>query len=131
MDSQRYKVTDRLDAGGMAEVFRGIAESSVGGLKRAVAIKRILPNLTKNKRFVQMFLDEARLALHLQHTNIVLVYDVGSAGAGEDAASAAPEGMRADTPRGSLARSNPALPTRVLLPPSAGGHRHAHPRLKP
>ena len=86
MDSQRYKVTDRLDAGGMAEVFRGIAESSVGGLKRAVAIKRILPNLTKNKRFVQMFLDEARLALHLQHTNIVLVYDVGSAGAGEDAA---------------------------------------------
>jgi serine/threonine protein kinase len=33
-----------------------------------------------------MFLDEARLALHLQHTNVVLVYDVGSAGAGEDAA---------------------------------------------
>ena len=32
----------------------------------------------QNKRFVQMFLDEARLALHLQHTNIVLVYDVGS-----------------------------------------------------
>jgi serine/threonine-protein kinase len=86
MDSQRYKVTDRLDAGGMAEVFRGIAESSVGGLKRAVAIKRILPNLTKNKRFVQMFLDEARLALHLQHTNIVLVYDVGSSGTGDDTA---------------------------------------------
>lgn len=84
MDSQRYKITERLDAGGMAEVFRGIAESSVGGLKRAVAIKRILPNLTKNKRFVQMFLDEARLALHLQHTNIVLVYDVGSSGSGED-----------------------------------------------
>lgn len=84
MDSQRYKITDRLDAGGMAEVFRGIAESSVGGLKRAVAIKRILPNLTKNKRFVQMFLDEARLALHLQHTNIVLVYDVGSSGASDD-----------------------------------------------
>lgn len=81
MDSQRYKITERLDAGGMAEVFRGIAESSVGGLKRAVAIKRILPNLTKNKRFVQMFLDEARLALHLQHTNIVLVYDVGGSGA--------------------------------------------------
>ena len=86
MDSQRYKVTDRLDAGGMAEVFRGIAESSVGGLKRAVAIKRILPNLTKNKRFVQMFLDEARLALHLQHTNIVLVYDVGSSETGDDTA---------------------------------------------
>ena len=74
---QRYKLTERLDAGGMAEVFRGIAESSVGGLKRNVAIKRILPNLTKNKKFVQMFLDEARLAIHLQHANVVQVYDVG------------------------------------------------------
>jgi len=55
MEHSRYKVTDRLDTGGMAEVFRGIAESTVGGLKRNVAIKRILPNLTKNKKFVQMF----------------------------------------------------------------------------
>lgn len=78
MENQRYKVTDRLDAGGMAEVFRGVAESTVGNLKRAVAIKRILPNLTKNKKFVTMFLDEAKLALHLQHANIVQVYDVGS-----------------------------------------------------
>jgi serine/threonine-protein kinase len=77
MEHQRYKITDRLDAGGMAEVFRGIAESTVGGLKRNVAIKRILPSLTKNKKFVQMFLDEARLALHLQHANIVQVYDIG------------------------------------------------------
>ena len=77
MEHQRYKLTDRLDAGGMAEVFRGVAESTVGGLKRNVAIKRILPNLTKNKKFVQMFLDEARLALHLQHANVVQVFDIG------------------------------------------------------
>ena len=82
MENQRYKITDRLDAGGMAEVFRGVAESTVGGLKRNVAIKRILPNLTKNKKFVQMFLDEARLALHLQHANIVQVYDIGVSDAG-------------------------------------------------
>jgi serine/threonine protein kinase len=78
MEHSRYKVTDRLDTGGMAEVFRGVAESTVGGLKRAVAIKRILPNLTKNKKFVQMFLDEAKLAMYLQHANIVQVYDIGS-----------------------------------------------------
>ena len=78
MEHSRYKVTDRLDTGGMAEVFRGIAESSVGGLKRQVAIKRILPNLTKNKKFVQMFLDEAKLAMGLQHANVVQVYDIGS-----------------------------------------------------
>src|SRR5579872_2835339 len=80
---QRYKVTDRIDTGGMAEVFRGIAESTVGGLKRSVAIKRILPSLTKNKKFVSMFLDEARLSLHLQHANIVQVTDIGVADLGQ------------------------------------------------
>lgn len=77
MDHPRYKIVARLDAGGMAEVFRGVAESTVGGIKRGVAIKRILPNLAKNKRFVQMFLDEARLAMSLQHANIVQVFDIG------------------------------------------------------
>jgi len=86
MEHSRYKVTDRLDTGGMAEVFRGIAESTVGGLKRNVAIKRILPNLTKNKKFVQMFLDEAKLAMFLQHANIVQVYDIGSSDVGGDSA---------------------------------------------
>jgi serine/threonine protein kinase len=78
-DSQRYRITDKIDAGGMAEVYRGIAESAVGGLKKAVAIKRILPNLTKNKKFVSMFLDEARVSMHLQHANIVGVFDIGMA----------------------------------------------------
>jgi serine/threonine-protein kinase len=60
----------------MAEVFRGIAES-MQGFKKNIAIKRILPNLTKNKKFVAMFLDEARLSLSLQHANIVQVFDIG------------------------------------------------------
>jgi serine/threonine-protein kinase len=71
----RYTITERLDHGGMAEVFRGVAES-MEGFKRPVAIKRILPNLTKNQKFVSMFLDEARLSLLLQHANIVQVFDI-------------------------------------------------------
>jgi serine/threonine-protein kinase len=71
----RYTITERLDHGGMAEVFRGVAES-MEGFKKNVAIKRILPNLTKNQKFVSMFLDEARLSLHLQHANIVQVFDI-------------------------------------------------------
>jgi serine/threonine-protein kinase len=71
----RYTITERIDHGGMAEVFRGVAES-MEGFKKAVAIKRILPNLTKNQKFVSMFLDEARLSLLLQHANIVQVYDI-------------------------------------------------------
>jgi serine/threonine-protein kinase len=72
----RYQITERVDQGGMAEVFRGVAES-LQGFKKSVAIKRILPSLTKNKKFVSMFLDEARLSLHLQHANIVHVFDIG------------------------------------------------------
>jgi eukaryotic-like serine/threonine-protein kinase len=71
----RYTITERLDHGGMAEVFRGVAES-MEGFKKSVAIKRILPSLTKNQKFVRMFLDEARLSLFLQHANIVQVFDI-------------------------------------------------------
>lgn len=74
-ERERYTITERLDQGGMAEVFRGVAES-MAGFKKSVAIKRILPNLTKNEKFVQMFLDEARLSLFLQHANIVQVFDI-------------------------------------------------------
>jgi len=74
----RYTITERLDQGGMAEVFRGVAES-IQGFKKAVAIKRILPSLTKNQKFVSMFLDEAKLSLYLQHANIVQVFDIGQA----------------------------------------------------
>src|SRR5436190_21738813 len=77
-EKQKYQITDRVDAGGMAEVFRAVAES-LQGFKKNVAIKRILPNLTKNKKFVSMFLDEAKLSLHLQHANIVHVFDIGIA----------------------------------------------------
>jgi serine/threonine-protein kinase len=75
---ERYSITERVDQGGMAEVFRGVAES-IHGFKKNVAIKRILPNLTKNEKFVAMFLDEAKLSLHLQHANIVQVFDIGIA----------------------------------------------------
>src|SRR5215831_15893203 len=76
MPDSRYRITERVAAGGMAEVFRGVAES-LQGFKKNIAIKRILPSLTKNKKFVAMFLDEARLSLSLQHANIVQVFDIG------------------------------------------------------
>src|SRR5687768_17800162 len=74
----RYTIAERIDAGGMAEVFRGVAES-IQGFKKNVAIKRILTSLTKNPKFVSMFLDEAKLSLFLQHANIVQVFDIGHA----------------------------------------------------
>ena len=75
---QRFELVSTLGRGGMAEVFLGWMHS-VGGLRRKVAIKRILPELIQKKSqlFQQMFVDEARLAFLLEHDNIVRVYDVG------------------------------------------------------
>ncbi|MFH2009085.1 MAG: serine/threonine-protein kinase [bacterium] len=73
---QKYKVIRKLDAGGMAEVF--IADAiGAGNIVKRVAIKRILPSLAENKKFVAMFLDEARVATLLSHANIVQTFDVG------------------------------------------------------
>ncbi|MBX7112744.1 MAG: protein kinase [Myxococcaceae bacterium] len=46
--------------------------------KRLVVIKRILPYLAQQAEFVQMFLDEARIAAQLHHPNIIQVYELGS-----------------------------------------------------
>lgn len=75
----KYRIIDKIDAGGMAEIYRAEAEL-IQGLKKKVAIKRILPHLTKNKKFVSMFLDEAKLSLYLDHANIVHVFDIGRSG---------------------------------------------------
>jgi eukaryotic-like serine/threonine-protein kinase len=74
--SERYRPLFKLDSGGMAEVYVAEAES-MAGFKKKVAIKRILPSLLKDERFVRMFLDEARLSLHLSHANCVTVFDIG------------------------------------------------------
>ena len=78
MPDSRYRITERIATGGMAEVFKGVAES-LQGFRKNVAIKRVLPALTKNAKFITMFLDEARLSLFLQHANIVQVFDIGHA----------------------------------------------------
>jgi len=77
MQQSRYRVLERIDSGGMAEVFRGVA-TSIKGYEKVVAIKRVLPHLTRKHKFVRMFLDEARLSLVLNHANIVQVFDLGS-----------------------------------------------------
>src|ERR1041385_5307384 len=74
----KYTVLERLGGGGQAEGFRGIMES-IKGYKKAVAIKRVLPNLVANQQFVSMFLDEARLSLFLQHANVVQVFAISKA----------------------------------------------------
>ena len=72
----RYQLLKRLTSGAMAELI--LARSTgMQAFERYVVIKRIHPTLSRDQRFVKMFLDEARLAASLHHQNIVQVQDVG------------------------------------------------------
>ncbi len=72
----RYELLERIGVGGMAEVFRGRA-TAVGGFEKPVAIKKILPHLSQDNRFVSMLIAEAKLLANLRQRNIVQIYDVG------------------------------------------------------
>jgi len=72
----KYEVLQRLAAGGMAEIFLA-RMIGVLGFDKLVVIKRILPHLASRNDFIQMFLDEARIATTLNHANIVATHEVG------------------------------------------------------
>lgn len=72
----KYLLLDRINIGGMAEVWRGKAFGT-GGFERLVAIKRILPNIAEDDEFVAMFIDEAKISVQLSHANIGQIYDLG------------------------------------------------------
>jgi len=71
-----YQLLEKVAAGGMAEVFRA-KRTGVEGFEKIVALKRILPHLSDNKEFVDMFVDEAKMVAGLAHPNIVQIYDLG------------------------------------------------------
>jgi len=69
----RYRLVDRLGAGGMATVWGGVDEQ----LNRGVAIKVLAENLAADPSYVKRFKREARVAAGLAHPNLVAVYDFG------------------------------------------------------
>jgi serine/threonine protein kinase len=71
----KYELVKRLSVGGMAEIFLARAVG-LPGFQKLVVVKRILPQLASKPDFLEMFLDEARIAATLQHPNIVQIYDV-------------------------------------------------------
>lgn len=75
----RYQVINRIASGGMAEVFLARATGAMG-FQRLVALKLIHANFTRDQEFVKMFIDEARIAMHLHHRNIVQVIDLDQVG---------------------------------------------------
>lgn len=80
-DSQRigrYQLCFELASGGMASVYLARLEGA-SGFDKLVALKRIHRHLAKEKRYVEMFLDEARIASRITHANVCSVFDFGEA----------------------------------------------------
>jgi eukaryotic-like serine/threonine-protein kinase len=72
----RYQVVGRIATGGMAEVYLAV-HGELAGFRTPVVIKKVLPHLACNPEFIDMFLDEARIASLLDHPNVVRIYEVG------------------------------------------------------
>jgi serine/threonine protein kinase len=77
-----YELFDRFAVGDMAELYLGRALGEQG-FEKPVAIKRILPHLAADERFVHMLLTEARIHASLSHKNIVQIHDLGISPEGE------------------------------------------------
>ena len=72
----KYKLFASLGRGGMADVFLALSRGPLG-FNKLVVVKRLRPTLSEEPSFLDMFLDEARLAARLNHPNVVHTYEVG------------------------------------------------------
>jgi serine/threonine protein kinase len=124
----RYELMGEIASGGMATVYLARL-SGVGGFRRFVAMKRLHPHLAGEKEFVEMFLDEARLAAGIHHPNVVSILEVGASPVGYYLVMEYVEG---DTLARLLARAastGQRLPTPVavrIVLASLGGLHAAH-----
>jgi eukaryotic-like serine/threonine-protein kinase len=77
----RYELMGEIASGGMATVYLARL-TGMGGFQRFVAMKRLHPHLASEKEFVEMFLDEARIAARIHHPNVVPILEVGASPVG-------------------------------------------------
>jgi len=74
----RYLLVQRLSRGGMGEIF--LAKHGLAGFEKLAVIKKVLPHLAADKQFISRFVDEAQVAIKLQHVNVAQVFEVGRVG---------------------------------------------------
>ena len=72
----RYLLLKRLSRGGMGEIFLAKL-GEIQGFEKLVIIKKILPHLVADQEFIKRFIDEAQVAIKLQHANVAPVFEVG------------------------------------------------------
>lgn len=122
-----YKLIRRIGRGGMAEVFLATKDGDL--VDRHLVVKKMLPHLADDERFVQMFLREARVAMQLSHPNVVQMLDVGVEGEEYFIAMEHLEGLSAYHLAKRVWASGKSLPLELvahILCDAALGLEHAH-----
>ncbi len=126
-----YLLLAPLAQGGMGEVFLGTSASNVAGAVRVVVIKTLRADLANEPGYLQRFLDEACIAIQLQHPNIAQVFDVGAI---DGTHYIAMEHIAGVNLRRLLDSSNNMVPTQLALAITIemlgaldAAHRHKHP----
>ncbi len=125
----RYELLARLATGGMAEIFLARHRDAIPGDSSVLVIKRVLPHLAEDSRFVSMFRDEARLAARIEHDNVCRVVDMGSVGDTYFIAMEYLHGMPLSRVLVRAARTEQPLDFRLvagLLVQCCAGLHHAH-----
>ena len=74
-----YHLVRLLAVGGMAEIYLAKA-SGISGFEKYVALKVIHPNFAEDEHFIEMLIEEAKIAVHLTQPNIVQIFDLGRIG---------------------------------------------------
>ena len=105
-----YELIGEIASGGMATVFLARL-AGAGGFQRFVAIKRLHPHLAREEEFIEMFLDEARIAAGIHNPHVVPILEVGTSDQGYFLVMELVEG---DTLSGLVTRS---LRRGAMLPP--------------
>jgi serine/threonine protein kinase len=128
--ANRYQILGRIAVGGMAEIFLARGANATG-FERYCVLKRILRERANDGEFVQMFIDEARLAAQLQHPSIASVYDIGMLG---DSYFFTMEYVHGETVKSLVQRAQelrrplPLACVLTIVAGTAAGLHHAHER---
>ena len=80
-DTYRYRIVREIASGGMGTIYEAM-QLGANGFEKRVAIKTLLPRLAANKRFIDMFIDEAKLVADLVHENIIQIYHLSQTSEG-------------------------------------------------
>ncbi|HEY1099771.1 MAG TPA: serine/threonine-protein kinase, partial [Myxococcota bacterium] len=125
---ERYVIIERMAVGGMGEVFLARQEG-VGGFRRTVVLKKLLPDVEGNDDAARRLLDEARIVAALSHENVVAIIEVGTDQGLPVMALEYVHGENAGTLRNRAGKRDIPIPVAVvarIVADSARGLHHAH-----